>query len=202
MCPAGNPEDPTGVKNPAKKAGDLRPEWKQACSYLLAMWVQQSLTHTTRSAQETLALGGKLGCLLQGGEVICLEGELGTGKTCLVKGVATGMDIASEAVSSPTFTLHHEYHGRISLHHLDLYRIERPDEIEKLGLLEVLEDEKGVVVIEWAEKVRELLPAERLSIRIWWGKEENTRWFEFYAVGQRYCDLLQQIKNCLLNDKP
>ena len=163
--------------------------------------LRQTLTHTTHSAHETHALGERLGRLLQGGEVICLEGELGTGKTCLVQGIAEGMEIASHCISSPTFTLHHEYHGRISLHHLDLYRIEQPEEIEKLGLLELLDDEKGVVVIEWAEKVQKLLPEEQLAIQIWW-ENENTRRFELHAVGQHYCDLLKQFANQSLGNKP
>ena len=163
--------------------------------------LRQSLTYTTHSARETHTLGEKLGRLLQGGEVICLEGELGTGKTCLVQGIAEGMDVASQFVSSPTFTLHHEYHGRISLHHLDFYRIEQPEEIEKLGLLELLDDEKGVVVIEWAEKVQQSLPKEQLAIRIWW-EDENTRRFELHAVGQHYCDLLKQFENQSLGNKP
>jgi len=167
----------------------------------LAMRVQQSLTHTTHSIPETLALGEKLGRLLKGGELICLEGELGTGKTCLVQGIAMGMGIASGTVSSPTFTLHHEYQGRISLHHLDLYRIERPEEMEKLGLLDLLDDYQGVVIIEWAEKVRGFLPDDRLSIHIRW-EDENSRRFEMDAVGPHYCNLLKQIESNLVNPKP
>jgi len=163
--------------------------------------LRQTLTHTTHSAHETHELGERLGRLLQGGEVICLEGELGTGKTCLVQGIAEGMEIDSHCISSPTFTLHHEYHGRISLHHLDLYRIEHSEEIEKLGLLELLDDEKGVVVIEWAEKVQKLLPEEQLAIRIGW-EDENTRRFELHAVGQHYCDLLKQFASQRLGNNP
>jgi tRNA threonylcarbamoyladenosine biosynthesis protein TsaE len=163
--------------------------------------LQQSLTHTTHSVPETLALGEKLGRLLKGGELICLEGELGTGKTCLVQGIAMGMGIVSAFVSSPTFTLHHEYQGRISLHHLDLYRIERPEEVEKLGLLDLLDDPQGVVIIEWGEKGRGFLPNDHLRIRIRW-KDENTRQFEIDAVGPYYCSLLKQIEPILLNHRP
>lgn len=165
------------------------------------MRVQQSLIHTTRSAHETLALGEKLGCLLKGGELLCLEGELGTGKTCLVQGIAKGMGFTSDRVNSPTFTLHHEYQGRILLHHLDLYRIEQPEEIEKLGLLDLLDNPQGVGVIEWAEKGKGILPTERLGIRIQW-EDENTRRFEMDAMGQRHCDLLRQFESRLVNHKP
>ncbi|MCI0526863.1 MAG: tRNA (adenosine(37)-N6)-threonylcarbamoyltransferase complex ATPase subunit type 1 TsaE [Nitrospira sp.] len=163
--------------------------------------LQQSLTHTTRSIHETQAFGEKLGRLLNGGELICLEGELGTGKTSLVQGIAMGMGIASGHVNSPTFTLHHEHQGRISLHHLDLYRIEQPEELEKLGLLDLLDDHQGVVIIEWADRSRGFLPNDRLRIRIQW-EDENIRRFELDAVGPHYCNLLSQIENSLVNHKP
>jgi tRNA threonylcarbamoyladenosine biosynthesis protein TsaE len=163
--------------------------------------LQQNLTHTAHSVPETLALGEKLGRLLKGGELICLEGELGTGKTCLVQGIAIGMGIASGTVSSPTFTLHHEYRGRISLHHLDLYRIGQPDETEKLGLLDLLDDPQGVVIIEWAEKARKSLPHDLLRIHIRW-EDENSRRLEMDAVGPHYCSLLNQIESSLVNHKP
>jgi tRNA threonylcarbamoyladenosine biosynthesis protein TsaE len=155
--------------------------------------VQQTLTLTTRSSHETLALGEKLGQLLKGGELICLEGALGTGKTCLVQGIAKGMGIDPGRVSSPTFTIHHEYPGRLTLHHLDLYRIDQPAEIETLGLLETLDDKNGVVVIEWSEKDGGLFPEERLKIRID-REDENNRRFELQAIGPYYIGLLKWIE--------
>jgi tRNA threonylcarbamoyladenosine biosynthesis protein TsaE len=163
--------------------------------------LQQNLTHTTHSISETLAFGEKLGRLLKGGELICLEGELGTGKTCLVQGIAMGMGIVSGAVSSPTFTLHHEYQGKISLHHLDLYRIEQPEEIERLGLLDLLDDHGGVVIIEWADKAREFIPDNLLKIRIRW-EGENSRRFEMQAIGLHHRSLLKQIESGLVNHNP
>jgi tRNA threonylcarbamoyladenosine biosynthesis protein TsaE len=162
---------------------------------------QQTLTHTTRSSHETLALGEKLGQLLKGGELICLEGSLGTGKTYLVQGIARGMGIDPVRVSSPTFTIHHEYPGRLTLHHLDLYRIDQPEEIEKLGLLELLDDKKGVVAIEWSEKDGGLFPMERLKIRILW-EDENSRRFELQAVGPYYAELLKRLETLILDRKP
>ena len=151
------------------------------------------LIQTTHSAHETLELGERLGRLLKGGETICLMGELGTGKTCLVQGIVKGMGIHSETATSPTFTLHHQYRGRISLHHLDLYRLQQPDELETLGLLDLMEDPESVLVIEWAEKAAGLLPKSRLEIQIRWQKE-NSRVFEIHAVGEHYRDLIKELQ--------
>lgn len=158
------------------------------------------LIQTTHSAHETLELGERLGRLLKGGETICLVGELGTGKTCLVQGIVKGLGIASETATSPTFTLHHKYRGRISLHHLDLYRLQQPDELETLGLLDLMEDPESVMVIEWAEKAAGLLPKDRLEIQIRW-QDENSREFEIHAMGEGYSDLLKELQIAVLNSR-
>ena len=152
-----------------------------------------SLTLTTHSPHETEILGQTLGRLLKGGEVVGLEGNLGTGKTCLVRGVARGIMAPTESVSSPTFTLHHPYPGRILLHHLDLYRIERPEEIEELGFLELLEDREAALIIEWADKAGALLPSERLTVRIH-SEDEQRRRLEFTATGASYFYLLKEVE--------
>ena len=111
------------------------------------------------------------------------------------------MGIHSIRVSSPTFTLHHEYPGQLTLHHLDLYRIDQPEEIEKLGLLELLGEKTGVVVIEWSEKAGGILPKESLRIRILW-QDENIRRFEFQAFGLFYEELLKRFEALILNPRP
>ena len=95
-----------------------------------------SLTKTLRSAKATEALGWAISQKLCGGEIIALTGELGTGKTVLVRGMALGLGISTEQVTSPTFTLIHEYQGRIRLIHADLYRIKNPAELEHIGFHE------------------------------------------------------------------
>jgi tRNA threonylcarbamoyladenosine biosynthesis protein TsaE len=108
---------------------------------------------TTRSAEETMALGRSLAGLLAPPKLVVLRGDLGAGKTTLVKGIAEGFEAASEEdVTSPTFTLVHEYRGpRANLYHVDLYRIDTPRELETLGLDDLLA-ENSVLLIEWGEK--------------------------------------------------
>ena len=118
----------------------------------------------TESAGETLALGERLGGLLRPGDVVALYGELGSGKTVLTKGIACGLGVEAD-VHSPTFTLIHEHAGPIPLFHVDLYRIEGEAEVESIGVEEYIEA-GGVTVIEWAEKMRSVLPAERLDIAL------------------------------------
>ena len=108
---------------------------------------------TTRSAEETIALGKELAALLTPPRLVLLRGELGAGKTTLVKGIAQGFQAASEEdVTSPTFTLVHEYRGpAATLYHIDLYRVDTPRELETLGLDDLM-DENSILLIEWGEK--------------------------------------------------
>ena len=107
----------------------------------------------THSAEETTALGRKLVALLAPPKVVLLRGELGAGKTTLVKGIAAGFEAASEQdVTSPTFTLVHEYRGPVAnLYHIDLYRVDTPRQLETLGLDDLLA-ENSILLIEWGEK--------------------------------------------------
>jgi len=108
-------------------------------------------TFTTTSEVETGAIGSELATTLSRGDVVLLIGDLGAGKTAFVRGLAEGLGIASDQVSSPTFTLVQEYRaGRVPLVHVDLYRLDDPREIDDLGLDEIAEE--AVLAIEWAEK--------------------------------------------------
>jgi tRNA threonylcarbamoyladenosine biosynthesis protein TsaE len=112
----------------------------------------------TRSAEETTELGRRLAAELAPPKLVVLRGELGTGKTTLIKGIAEGFQAASqETVTSPTFTLIHEYRGPgVIVYHVDLYRVDTPRELETLGLDDLF-DENSVVLIEWGEKFARLL---------------------------------------------
>jgi tRNA threonylcarbamoyladenosine biosynthesis protein TsaE len=123
-------------------------------------------TVTTQSEDETSALGRELASTLSAGDVVLLSGELGAGKTALVRGLAEGLGVPRDDVSSPTFTLIQEYRGgRLTLFHVDLYRIEDPREFDELGLDEIAED--GVLAIEWAEKLdARLKPSRYVTVRI------------------------------------
>jgi tRNA threonylcarbamoyladenosine biosynthesis protein TsaE len=110
-------------------------------------------TVTTHSAEETTALGRKLAGELKPGQVVLLRGDLGAGKTTLVKGIAEGFQAAeADRVTSPTFTLIHEYRGpQVTLYHIDLYRIDTPRELDTLALDDLM-DSKSILLIEWGEK--------------------------------------------------
>ena len=123
---------------------------------------------TTNSAEETIELGQKIGAELQPPKLVLLRGELGAGKTTMVKGIAEAFQAASQDdVTSPTFTLIHEYRGReVSVYHIDLYRIEAERELATLGLEELISDERNVVLIEWGEKFPRLVREKDVEIAI------------------------------------
>jgi tRNA threonylcarbamoyladenosine biosynthesis protein TsaE len=113
----------------------------------------KSYTQTTHSETETAAVARDLAETLSAGDVVLLYGDLGAGKTAFVRGLAEGLGVPRDEVSSPTFTLMQEYRGgRVPLFHVDLYRLDDPREIDDLGLDEIAEC--GVLAIEWAEKLR------------------------------------------------
>lgn len=116
------------------------------------------------SVEKTLALGKKIGKLVNPGDIICIDGDLGTGKTHLAKGIALGLDI-KEHITSPTFTLVNEYEGRLKLFHFDVYRIEDIEEMYAIGFDEYIFSD-GVSVIEWSELIKELLPQDYVKIKI------------------------------------
>ncbi|HXX00960.1 MAG TPA: tRNA (adenosine(37)-N6)-threonylcarbamoyltransferase complex ATPase subunit type 1 TsaE [Candidatus Acidoferrales bacterium] len=129
---------------------------------------------TTRSAEETIAFGRTLAELLAPPKLVLLRGELGAGKTTLVKGIAAAFEAAAEEdVTSPTFTLVHEYRGpRASLYHIDLYRVDTPRELETLALDDLRSDD-GILLIEWGEKFPRLL--RECDVEISLEREGETR---------------------------
>jgi tRNA threonylcarbamoyladenosine biosynthesis protein TsaE len=118
---------------------------------------------TSTSAAHTRAIGAAIASVLRAGDVVVLTGDLGTGKTVVAQGLAAALGVEGPVVS-PTFTLVREYDGRLPFRHLDVYRLDHVQEAIDLGLEELLDD--GVVVIEWGEGVRELLPADRLELTL------------------------------------
>jgi tRNA threonylcarbamoyladenosine biosynthesis protein TsaE len=132
-------------------------------------------THQTGSEDETAAVGRTLAASLRAGDVVLLSGDLGAGKTALVKGLAEGLGVSRDEVSSPTFTLMQEYRGgRLTLYHVDLYRLDDPREVDDLGLDEVAAG--GVLAIEWAEKLpARLAPADSIAVRIAHGGDDQRR---------------------------
>lgn len=146
----------------------------------------------TRSEDETRLLGKKLGSLLCPGDVICVKGDLGAGKTRLAQGVARGLGI-EEPVTSPTFTLINEYAGRVPFYHIDAYRLGGPDELREVGCEEYFYGD-GVTLLEWPDRVSELLPAERLDVEITYDPaRDGWRRFSFVPRGGRYVNLVEEL---------
>lgn len=126
------------------------------------------LMHSFRlaSLEQTVAFGKILGRVVDPGDIITLAGSLGAGKTALTQAIARGLGVdPSIYVTSPTFSLLHEYQGRIPLYHIDLYRLAGEDEIESLGFTEYLYG-NGLTVIEWPERLGSLMPPERLHVEL------------------------------------
>lgn len=123
-------------------------------------------TFRTASDEETIALGRALGARFSRPCVVLLIGSMGAGKTTMAKGIAAGAGAAPEdEVSSPTFPLIHEYGDPVSVYHIDLYRLDTVEEVEHIGLEEIM-DRPAIVVLEWAERFPSILPSRRIEIRI------------------------------------
>ena len=136
----------------------------------------------THSPEETQAIGEQFGQTLKPGDVVALIGDLGAGKTCLTQGIARGVGIfTDQVVNSPSYTLINEYEGAIPVYHIDLYRLEHHGEIVELGLEEYLEGD-GICIIEWADRMLELLPEHHIRLQIRW-EDEFTRTIELRCSG-------------------
>jgi tRNA threonylcarbamoyladenosine biosynthesis protein TsaE len=139
----------------------------------------------SRSPEETFRIGKILAGGLEAGDVVALTGELGSGKTCLTQGIASGLGVPGDyAVTSPTFTLINEYPGRqVDLYHLDVYRLTGCADLAEMGYDEYLSG-RGVMVIEWAEKVLEAVPDDALFVVMTY-MEENVRKIELSGCRER-----------------
>lgn len=143
---------------------------------------------TTNSEQETIELAQNIESEKFSNMIICLEGDLGSGKTVFTKGIANGLGI-DENLTSPTFSIIKEYHGEYPLYHMDVYRLK--GDLSELGIQEYFY-KGGIVVIEWADMVEKYLPKERLNIKIKI-TGENTRLFIITPVGKKYEDLCEAV---------
>lgn len=147
----------------------------------------------SNSAAQTQRLGARLGELARPGDLYCLEGELGSGKTSFVQGLGKGLGIPT-LIHSPTFILANEHQGgRLPLFHIDVYRVRGPDEAIGFGLDDYITDE-GVCVIEWAEKIQAALPKDCLWITFR-HLGDAKRDLKIQASGPRYATLLEEFRN-------
>ncbi|MCS6302293.1 MAG: tRNA (adenosine(37)-N6)-threonylcarbamoyltransferase complex ATPase subunit type 1 TsaE [Nitrospira sp.] len=154
-----------------------------------------SLNLILSSAGETELFGYTIGRLLHRGEVLALIGELGAGKTALVRGIVAGLDAPAASVTSPTFLIVHEYQGRLPIVHIDWYRLQRLEETESIGLADYLTEET-VVAIEWADRFPQLLPEDRLEVEIA-HRTRTTRRARVEARGPRSRLLLARIRKMI-----
>jgi tRNA threonylcarbamoyladenosine biosynthesis protein TsaE len=146
------------------------------------------------SPEQTRRWGKRLGKLLQGGEIIGLVGELGSGKTCFIRGVTEGLEVGSMTwVRSPSFTLINEYQGRRVVYHIDLYRVESREEIEGLDLRECLYGE-GVSLIEWFDHLPRGAVDDYLELRIAFVNRAKRR-LTFTPYGERYEKIIESLRN-------
>jgi tRNA threonylcarbamoyladenosine biosynthesis protein TsaE len=145
----------------------------------------------SRSPHETKSWGRRLASLLEGGELLGLIGDLGSGKTVFIKGLASGLSLREEDILSPTFTMIQEHRGRLGLYHIDLYRLEEAT-LDDLGLREYLFSE-GVAAVEWFERLRGGADMEYLSVRISYAGA-NLRRIEFSAVDSRHAQIISKLK--------
>jgi tRNA threonylcarbamoyladenosine biosynthesis protein TsaE len=138
-------------------------------------------------------MGRLIGEILERGDVVALIGELGSGKTCLTQGLAKGLGVEENVpVVSPTFTLINEYPGKIPLIHLDVYRLSGPRDLEDMGYEEYFEG-GGIIVIEWAEKIRDILPAKTLFVGMRY-IDENTREMILEGPGDKIRKIEELLK--------
>jgi tRNA threonylcarbamoyladenosine biosynthesis protein TsaE len=140
---------------------------------------------TTTGADETEAVGAAVGSQLRVGDLVVLTGDLGAGKTTFAKGLARALGV-TQPVTSPTFTIVQEYDGRMPLAHVDVYRLERIQELHDLGFEELLEGR--VTVVEWGEAIAQILPRDRIDVRIAMDDDDDRRVLDIVASGPAWTD--------------
>ena len=155
-----------------------------------------TLAQRSASADQTIALGQRLGVLLQPGDVVLLFAPFGAGKTHLTKGIAAAWGVDPDDVNSPSFVLVNQYdsdraHRRAPIFHADLYRVEAPDDVATVGLDDLL-DASGLVIVEWAEHAAGFMPAEHLAIHIEI-VTDTERVLQFHGHGARYEQLIAEL---------
>ncbi len=145
----------------------------------------------SNSIEETKEIGYMLGKSLDEGDVVCLTGDLGAGKTTITKSIALGLDV-HEDVTSPTFTIINEYEGRLPVYHFDVYRINNIEEMYDIGYEEYFYG-KGICIVEWASKIEELIPKEHLWIEIKLGNTLNSRELYFRGSTEKFGKIIEEL---------
>jgi tRNA threonylcarbamoyladenosine biosynthesis protein TsaE len=146
--------------------------------------VAEPIALAAASADATRAIGGAVGGVLRAGDVVSLTGDLGAGKTCFVQGAAAALGV-TQPVLSPTFTLVREYSGSVPIHHVDVYRLRRLQDVLDLGFEEMV-DGGALVFVEWGDAIETLLPLDHLDVRIAIPDDDEGRSLRLAAVGESW----------------
>ena len=144
-----------------------------------------------KGLEETKDFGIKLGKLLKAGDILCLNGDLGAGKTTLSKSIGLGLAV-EEYITSPTFNLINEYNGRLTMYHFDVYRLEGVDDLYDLGFDEYFYGH-GVCLIEWANKIEGIIPEERIVLDIEKGQDLDERIISIHGKGQTFQEIIKEL---------
>ncbi len=148
---------------------------------------------TINNLQDTKKVGKIISENLLSGTVLCLDGDLGAGKTTLTQFIANEFGI-KEYITSPTFNIIKEYQGKFPFYHMDVYRIESEDDMYDLGYDDYIYSD-GICIIEWSDKIKNMLPEERINIYIQRGEDENTRIFSVTGKGIVFDKIVEELKN-------
>lgn len=151
----------------------------------------------TNSVEETIEFGKKLATHLTEGACICLDGDLGAGKTHLTKGIAMGLGI-TEDITSPTFTIVQEYESNLNLYHFDMYRLADIDELYAIGFEDYLRSNQ-IMIIEWSQNVKDALPNDRIEIFIEYTDIPNQRKFNLEAFGNKSQKILKKLSEYIIH---
>ena len=151
-------------------------------------------TRITESPEQTADLAVMVGKRIREGTIVCMEGDLGAGKTLFVRNLARPLGVEGE-VTSPTFSLMNIYEGFCPILHFDLYRLETEEQLEDIGFFEYTEEPEGIVVIEWADKFPAAMPEDYVTVKLErTGKQENERRITFSCVGERNKEFLEELE--------
>ena len=145
----------------------------------------------TRSAEQTRSVAAALARACRGGDLLLLTGDLGAGKTTFCQGFGAALDVRTP-ITSPTFTLHHRYQGRLVMHHLDVYRLDQLDDTIELGLGELLES-GGVTLIEWGDTIRPVLPEDHVQVSLELGAGDDDRLVRIAFRGEGWADRVARL---------
>ena len=149
--------------------------------------------YKSASPEATRQLAREIAWIIQPGTVICLNGDLGAGKTLFVQSLAAALGVEGE-ITSPTFNLMNVYEGRLPIHHFDLYRLEEEYELEEIGFYDYADSPEGLVLIEWAEKFPDCLPEDYISLEIRRTDEEEQRILSFSLIGSKLENVYKEME--------